>query len=172
MPIRVLACWPQPPRRQKHGWMLSQSLLLAWEWTMKLSGLKWGFTLDCLHVDPTSAVSVDSHGVSCQFSKGCHPRHAAVNDILKRSLTGGSKDPITSRAIWHLQSWRQTTGLECPSFHGNRAEPWCGIPHAQTLWPPPMNTLQQEKQELWQQRWRPGRTWSMPTWTPFTSLSP
>ena len=109
MPIRVLACWPQPPRRQKHGWMLSQSLLLAWEWTMKLSGLKWGFTLDCLHVDPTSAVSVDTHGVSCQFSKGCHPRHAAVNDVLKRSLTGGSKDPITSRAIWHLQSWRQTT---------------------------------------------------------------
>ena len=33
--------------------------------------------------------------------------------------------------------------MECPSFHGNRAEPWCGIPHAQTLWPPPTNTLQQ-----------------------------
>ena len=170
MPIRVLSCWPQPSRRQKHGWMLSQSLLLAWEWTMKLSGLKWGFTLDCLHVDPTSAVSVDTHGVSCQFSKGCHPRHAAVNDVLKRSLTGGSKDPITSRAIWHLQSWRQTTRWSVHRSMETGQSPGVGF-HMPRHFGPLLRTPC-NKQELWQQRWRPGRTWSMLTWTPFTSLSP
>ena len=27
-----------------------------------------------------------THGLSCRFSKGCHSRHAAVNDIINRSL--------------------------------------------------------------------------------------
>ena len=26
------------------------------------------------------------HGLSCKKSQGCHHRHAAVNDLLKRSL--------------------------------------------------------------------------------------
>ena len=33
-----------------------------------------------------------THGLSCRFSKGRHPRHAAINDIIKRSL-GSAKIP-------------------------------------------------------------------------------
>ena len=30
--------------------------------------------------------NLDTHGLSCRFSKGRHSRHAALNDIIKRSL--------------------------------------------------------------------------------------
>ena len=34
-----------------------------------------------------------THGLSCRFSKGCHPHHGAVNDV-KRSLEA-AKNPWT-----------------------------------------------------------------------------
>ena len=30
--------------------------------------------------------NLGTHGLSCQFSKGRHSRHAALNDIIKRAL--------------------------------------------------------------------------------------
>ena len=38
---------------------------------------------------PACGAAVDNlgtHSLSCRFSKGCHSRHAALNDIIKRAL--------------------------------------------------------------------------------------
>ena len=39
----------------------------------------------CVHCG-SQVDGLGTHGLSCQFSKGRHPRHASVNDVIKRSL--------------------------------------------------------------------------------------
>ena len=52
-------------------------------------GLRLGLPLcrphQCVHCG-SLVDELGTHGLSCQFSKGRHPRHAGVNDVLKRSL--------------------------------------------------------------------------------------
>ena len=53
-------------------------------------GLRLGVTLCHPHVCLHCQAQVDHrvlHGLSCRRSQGRHPRHAAINDIVKRSLT-------------------------------------------------------------------------------------
>ena len=52
-------------------------------------GLRLGLPLGCSHTCSSCGSEVDelgTHGLSCQFSKGRHSRHAAVNDIIRRAL--------------------------------------------------------------------------------------
>ena len=52
-------------------------------------GLRLGLPLCRPHLCSQCGSEVGAsgtHGLSCQFSKGRHPHHAAVNDVLKRSL--------------------------------------------------------------------------------------
>ena len=52
-------------------------------------GLRLGLPLCRPHCCSNCASAVDNlgtHGLSCRFSKGRHSRHAALNDIIKRSL--------------------------------------------------------------------------------------
>ena len=50
-------------------------------------GLCLGVALCVPHCCPHCGSDVDemgTHGLSCRFSKGCHFRHAAINDTIKR----------------------------------------------------------------------------------------
>ena len=52
-------------------------------------GLRLGLPLCRAHLCGSCGAEVDElgiHGLSCRFSKGCHSRHAAVHNIIKRSL--------------------------------------------------------------------------------------
>ena len=52
-------------------------------------GLRLGLPLCCPHQCTHCEAEVNdwgTHGLSCHFSKGCHSRHGAVNDVVKRSL--------------------------------------------------------------------------------------
>ena len=52
-------------------------------------GLRLGLPLCRPHMCTSCGADVDklgTHGLSCRFSKGCHSRHAAINDSIKRSL--------------------------------------------------------------------------------------
>jgi len=52
-------------------------------------GLRLGVPLCEPHICQHCGAEVDSsglHGLSCLYSKGRHPRHAAINDIVRRSL--------------------------------------------------------------------------------------
>ena len=50
-------------------------------------GLRLWATLCHPHVCQTQVDHQGLHGLSCRRSQGRHPRHAAINDIVKRSLT-------------------------------------------------------------------------------------
>ena len=53
-------------------------------------GLRLGTTLCRPHECCKCGTMVDdlaTHGLSCRFSEGRHPRHAAINDIIQRALT-------------------------------------------------------------------------------------
>ena len=53
------------------------------------AGLHLGLSICRPHHCASCGSSVDSlgvHSLSCRFSKGCHYRHMALNDIIKRSL--------------------------------------------------------------------------------------
>ena len=52
-------------------------------------GLRLGLPLCCPHQCIHCEVEVNdqgTHGLSCRFSRGCHPRHGAVNNVVRRSL--------------------------------------------------------------------------------------
>ena len=52
-------------------------------------GLRLGVPLCRPHQCSNCGTDIDilgTHGLSCRYSKGRHSRHAAVNDIIKRSL--------------------------------------------------------------------------------------
>ena len=43
--------------------------------------------LPCVCLDCVAQIGeLGTHGLSCQFSRGCHSRHASLNDIIRRSL--------------------------------------------------------------------------------------
>ena len=52
-------------------------------------GLRLGLPLcrphRCVHCE-VEVYDPGTHSLSCRFSKGCHPHHGAMNDIVKRSL--------------------------------------------------------------------------------------
>ena len=83
--------WQVPVRNQGHGGMLFLLHSVVFEWTMKLLavGLRLGATLCYPHKCRHCGYEVDqlaTHSLSCWWSKGRHPCHAAINDILCQSL--------------------------------------------------------------------------------------
>ena len=95
-------------------------------------GLRLGTPLcqphGCSHcgseVDP-----LGTHGLSCRWSEGRHPRHAVLNDIIHRSLTAACIGPTES------------VPTAAPSYHGDAEKSWCGMPHVQTPMHPHMSQL-------------------------------
>ena len=60
------------------------------ETTCVAVGLRLGTPLCRPHECSNCGVMVDglaTHGLSCRFSEGRHPRHAEVNSIIQRALT-------------------------------------------------------------------------------------
>ena len=102
-----------------------------------------------------------TYGLHCTFSKGSHPRHAALNDIIKRALDA-AKIPILPKPTGLYQLDRMASELmEPPLFLGEVGKCWCEMPpapihcHLRTqAWP-------QEKQMWWQTKPRRRRP-SMP----------
>ena len=45
------------------------------------------------------------HGLSCKFSAGRHPRHAALNDIIKRSLQSAKVPSILEPVGVDKERW-------------------------------------------------------------------
>ena len=109
-------------------------------------GLRLGLPLcrphRCVHCE-VEVYDPGTHSLSCRFSKGCHPHHGAVNDIVKRSLEA-AKIPS------HLEPTDiYRSDGKCPDGHplspGRVVECWSGMPHALIPWPLPIQYLQQGK---------------------------
>ena len=81
-------------------------------------GLRLGLPLcrphQCVHCE----AEVDdrgTHSLSCRFSKGRHPRHGAVNDVVKRSLEA-AKIPshLEPTDIYRSDGKTPRWGIHCP----------------------------------------------------------
>ena len=71
----------------------SLGLRLDDETTRVAVGLRLGTSLCCPHQCTHCGAEVDhlaTHGLNCRWSEGRHPRHAAVNDVIHRSLTSAN----------------------------------------------------------------------------------
>ena len=69
------------------------------------------------------------HGLSYRYSKGCHSRHAALNDIVKRSLDA-AKVPSNLEPSGLYRSDGRMERQWCPGREGRY---WCGTQHVLTL---------------------------------------
>ena len=101
-------------------------------------GLCLGVTLCHPHVCQHCHNQVDHqglHGLSCRKIQGRHPRHAAINDIIRRSLTSAGC-PLTwsqSASAYHTGNGR----MEPQLCHGILAGSLCGMQPALTPMAPP-----------------------------------
>jgi len=81
--------------------MLSVALYMEDDVIQVAVGLRLGVALCAPHQCHHSRAKVDyhgTHGLHCTFSKGCHPRHAAINDIIKRVVkTPNNLEASTNR---------------------------------------------------------------------------
>ena len=90
--------------------------------------------------------SLGTHGLSCCSSSGRHCRLAAVNDIVKSSLDSAKIPSHLEPSGLYRSDGRRPDGASIVLWKGGF---WCGMQHAQTLWPHPTFQLQQQKQERW-----------------------
>ena len=105
-----------------------------------------------------------THGLSCRWSEGSRHRHAAINDIVHRSLTS-AKIPahLEPSGLYRSDGKRPDGILWSP---GKMESCWCGTRHAltpfhrHTLQGPPM------RQGLWLLKRKRGRKPNIHTSTP------
>ena len=100
-----------------------------------------------------------THGLSCRFSKGHHPRHGAVNDVVKRSLEaakiGGELDKSHPRTFTgQMANARMGHPLHVP-WKGGGVLVWDAT-CPDTL-APSYSALATRKLGQWWQRWNEER---------------
>ena len=131
-------------------------------------GLRLGGSLcrphSCVHCG-NQVDHLGHHGLRCRKSQGRHPRHAAINDIIKRALTS-AKIPS------HLESIGISDLMEPPFCHGSAVGFWLGMQPALIR----LLLLTQywllRKQALWPMKQRRGRQRNIPLFLPPTILFP
>ena len=91
------------------------------------AGLRLGVPLCRSHLCASCGADVSTlgtHGLSCRFSKGRHSRHAAVNDIVKRSLES-AKIPCHLEPIGLFRSdGKRPDGASIVPWKGGKVLVW------------------------------------------------
>ena len=89
-------------------------------------GLRLGVALCSPHKCHQSSAEVDHlglHGLSCRRSQGWHPRHAAVYDLLKRSLASAMIPSLLEPVGIARSDGRRPDGVSMPWKNG-RSQVW------------------------------------------------
>ena len=61
------------------------------------------------------------HGLSCCFSKGRHTRHAAINDILKRSLDSAKIPSLLDPVDLYRRDGKRPDGANTSTMEGGES---------------------------------------------------
>ena len=65
-----------------------------------------------------------THGLSCRFSKGRHPRHGAVNDVVKRSLEAAKIPSHLEPTDIYRSDGKRPDGASIVPWKGGRVLVW------------------------------------------------
>ena len=68
-----------------------------------------------------------THGLSCQFSKGRHPRHAGVNDVVKRSFDAAQIPSHLEPTGLYRSDGKRPDGASVVPWKGGKALVWDAI---------------------------------------------
>ena len=87
-------------------------------------GLHLGLPLcrpyQCVHYG-SLVDGLDTHGLSCQFSKGRHPRHAGINDVIKRSLDVAQIPSHLEPTGFYRSDGKRSDGASVVPWKGGKA---------------------------------------------------
>ena len=101
---------------------------MRWWYWLQWWVFAWSYHWDALtHVQAVGLEVGESgtHGLSCQFSKGWHSRHAAVNDIIRRALdTANIPSHLEPLGLYHSDGKRPDSAAVVPWKCG---EGLCGV---------------------------------------------
>ena len=98
-------------------------------------GLRLGLPLCHPHLCSGCGAEVGDdgiHGLSCRYSKGRHSRHAALNDIVKRSLDA-AKIPSHLEPLGLYTGPMESALMERQWCPGREGRYWCGTLLVPTL---------------------------------------
>ena len=77
------------------------------------------------------------HALSCLKSQGRLPRHACLNDIVKRALTSANiPSTLEPKGLCRGDGRRPDDWYVYPSFLGFKGDAWCGMLRVMTCLPP------------------------------------
>ena len=128
-------------------------------------GLRLGLTLcqphECHHCH-TRVNHKGLHGLSCRKSQGKHPRHAAINVIIERSLTSAGVPSQLEPTGICLSDGKRPDGATIVPWKTGRVLVWDTT--RPDTFAPPIPIWQPEKLAQLQLRWSRGSVPSMQSW--------
>ena len=116
----------------------SLGLRLDDETTRVAVGLRLGTSLCRPHQCVHCGAEVDhlaTHGLSCRCNEGRDPRHAAVNDVIHRSLTSANIPSRLEPSGLYRSDGKRPDGCSIVPWRSGKVLVW--MPHAQTPMHPP-----------------------------------